>query len=311
MALLTAAALLPADPCVRPADVRYLMGVGDSMTIGWAQLGRPLEYRGRSFSAGGDPGVMTLPNLFRDLGNATVGGASLGTKPMGAGVCTGPQADAVCRLNAAVEGAAVGDVHSQLDYLESRMASLPQGEGEYKLLTLFVGLADAVFGGDPTPADRFRRCYASVLARLATWPRLVVNAVLLPPKIDAVARIVPRYPICRAADAIDHSRIANFSWTRAEEWAPAIRAYNQAILGAVADVTRDRAGRVAARRSLVDLVPTDALVEKVDCFHPNAALSAAMAINLWNDMLAPEKAAFDLHASPLVPRADACIRSSG
>ena len=71
------------------------------------------EYRGVSFSIGGDVGAITLPNLINSVkSGAELVGPSVGSlsKPQVKATCTGADVDHVCRLNAAVDGSDLQDL---------------------------------------------------------------------------------------------------------------------------------------------------------------------------------------------------------
>lgn len=67
---------------LHPQDVSVVLALGDSITAGFGMLGTQssllkdlLEYRGLSWSIGGDPDAVTLPNFLRHY-NPKVGGAN-------------------------------------------------------------------------------------------------------------------------------------------------------------------------------------------------------------------------------------------
>jgi hypothetical protein len=66
----------------RSQDIKVVMAMGDSMTAGFAIMGRSTialldEWRGLSGFVGGDPGAITLPNFFQHY-SPNVIGASVG-----------------------------------------------------------------------------------------------------------------------------------------------------------------------------------------------------------------------------------------
>ena len=277
---------------VYPRDIKHVMAIGESMTIGWAQLNLPLEFRGRSFSMGGDPKVTTMPNILEELANVTLNGKSHGTKPISRAQCDQRQFERVCGLNAALEGAGVSTAQAQLDYIQAHL----DDESGWKLITVFIGLADAVFGS--TPEEHFKEQFGAVLKRLSTWHNTFANVVLLPTQIAGVRDIIARHPVCRFANAVDHSRIANFSWTNSSTWNRRLAGYNRRIAEVASDVKDTPSFRLRTRHFFEDFRPNDSLVEKIDCFHPNAKLSAAMAVGLWNEMIRGSFS-WDLEATPV------------
>ena len=108
---------------VLPCHVGLTLAMGDSMTVGWATGGLPLEYRGWSFSGGrGSADQLTLPYLLTTIGRARCAGASEHRNlPNGWGasrVCEGEEARVSCKLNAAVDGAGSTNLDVQHVYLE-------------------------------------------------------------------------------------------------------------------------------------------------------------------------------------------------
>jgi phospholipase B1 len=66
----------------RSQDIKVVMAMGDSMTAGFAIMGRSTislldEWRGLSGFVGGDPGAITLPNFFQHYSPDVIG-ASVG-----------------------------------------------------------------------------------------------------------------------------------------------------------------------------------------------------------------------------------------
>lgn len=303
LALVPRGAFAGAPPRIRADEVDLILGLGDSMTVGWAQGGWPLEYRGRSFSAGGDPGVVTLPNLLRSLGGSReIRGMARGVawNTGRAGCAEDALAERVCKLNGAREGARMGDVHVQMDYLERRMDAVhPDWRARNKVATLLAGMADAVFCAEeegtaahgscaPTSEGAFRAAFASVVERIASsWGPVLLNVLLIPERLSAVETAIAEVPACRVVRALDHWRVANLSWTDVAEWDAAAQRYNAVLLDVAAT-----AAVVAIQPFLRRWVPTSADVEHVDCLHPDEGTSADMATTLWNSMVGTPKPAF-------------------
>ncbi|XP_039605816.1 phospholipase B1, membrane-associated [Polypterus senegalus] len=120
---------------LRPADVKVVAALGDSLTAGFgiraqnlAQLNK--EWRGLSWSIGGDDAldkVTTLPNILRRF-NSKLVGFSLGT---------GKEQS---HLNMAVSGAKAADVPAQARHLVQRLQESPVNfQEDWKLVTLFIG----------------------------------------------------------------------------------------------------------------------------------------------------------------------------
>jgi hypothetical protein len=139
---------------VRPTDVKAFLAMGDSITAAFAakeniKLDGIREFRGISWSIGGDDGAYTLPNYFaRVAGNphSPPLGASLGDQiPLEAVKIKGrpirdwdPRVD---QLNGAVSLAKVQDLDTQMDYLVAQAKKMKglDFENDWKVMTVFIG----------------------------------------------------------------------------------------------------------------------------------------------------------------------------
>ena len=126
---------------LRPTDVRVIGAIGDSMTAAlFAKVSgvlgllpsfidkHLLEYRGVSWSIGGDSGVTTLPNLIKRY-NPSLSGYS---------VKTGKEGTSNAAYNFAVSGAVASDLLGQAQLLVNRIRS-DNLENEWKVITVFIG----------------------------------------------------------------------------------------------------------------------------------------------------------------------------
>ena len=126
---------------LRPTDIRVIGAIGDSMTAAlFAKVSgvlcllpsfidkHLLEYRGVSWSIGGDSGVTTLPNLIKHY-NPSLSGYS---------VKTGKEGTSNAGYNFAVSGAVASDLLSQAQLLVNRIRS-DNLENEWKVITVFIG----------------------------------------------------------------------------------------------------------------------------------------------------------------------------
>ncbi|XP_060790814.1 phospholipase B1, membrane-associated [Neoarius graeffei] len=170
---------------LRPADIKVVAALGDSFTAGNGVgvnqnnlLGVLTEYRGLSWSIGGDEDlstVTTLANILRKF-NPSLTGFSTGT-----GRATTKQAF----LNQAVSGAKSQDLPSQTRALITRMASDSRidFQNDWKVITLFIGGNDLCeFCIDPVfySADNFMRNIREALDMLQQEvPRVLVNLMEL------------------------------------------------------------------------------------------------------------------------------------
>ncbi|XP_071007829.1 phospholipase B1, membrane-associated-like [Oncorhynchus clarkii lewisi] len=128
---------------LRPGDIKVVAAVGDSLTAGNGVgsgssvnnlLDVTTQYRGLSWSVGGDENlttVTTLPNILREF-NPSLTGFSVGK-----GKEHTPQAF----LNQAVAGGKAKDIPEQVRALVARMKndSLVNFQEDWKVITLFIG----------------------------------------------------------------------------------------------------------------------------------------------------------------------------
>jgi phospholipase B1 len=126
---------------LRPSDIRVVAAMGDSLTAGLGSIaknvdGLTIEYRGRSWSIGGDLDLnqlITLPNILKKF-NSKLTGFSTGsnvvfTENQNAG------------LNMAISGKEANNIPSQVDRLIRKMKTLRNIDfnRDWKLITLFIG----------------------------------------------------------------------------------------------------------------------------------------------------------------------------
>ncbi|KAF7690291.1 phospholipase B1, membrane-associated-like [Silurus meridionalis] len=124
---------------LRPADIRVVGAVGDSLTAGNGVASTNLvdvltQYRGLSWSIGGDGNLSTattLPNILRVF-NPDLTGFSVGT---------GKQNSKQAFLNQAVAGAKSSDMQRQVEALVQRMKTDNRINfySDWKVITMFIG----------------------------------------------------------------------------------------------------------------------------------------------------------------------------
>ncbi|XP_031958662.1 phospholipase B1, membrane-associated isoform X2 [Corvus moneduloides] len=126
---------------LKPADIRVIAGLGDSLTAGNGAGSKPhdvldvlTQYRGLSWSVGGNENistVTTLPNILREF-NPSLVGYSIGT---------GRENSNNAAFNQAVAGARADGVPEQVRKLVDLMKndSRINFQNDWKLITLFIG----------------------------------------------------------------------------------------------------------------------------------------------------------------------------
>ena len=167
---------------LRPTDVRVIGAIGDSMTAAlFAKVSgvlgllpglidkHSLEYRGVSWSIGGDSGVTTLPNLIKHY-NPSLSGYS---------VKTGKEGTSNAAYNFAVSGAVASDLLGQAQLLVNRIKS-DNLENEWKVITVFIGGNDlcAICEDEVKfSKENFYKHLVSAIDKLSELKKVFVNLV--------------------------------------------------------------------------------------------------------------------------------------
>ncbi|KAK3516533.1 hypothetical protein QTP70_021738 [Hemibagrus guttatus] len=166
---------------VRPADIRVVGAVGDSLTAGNGVASTTLvavlkQYRGLSWSIGGDNNlsvVTTLPNIMREF-NPELTGFSVGT---------GKQNTKQAFLNQAVAGAKSTDILGQVKELVKRMKTDDRINfySDWKVITMFIGGNDFCDScKEPlyySPENFLKRIQVALDYLHSEVPRAIVNLV--------------------------------------------------------------------------------------------------------------------------------------
>ena len=145
---------------LKPSDVEVVAAIGDSMTA---------EYRGVSWSIGGDEGATTLPNLIKHY-NPNLQGYS---------VKTGKEGTANTAYNFAVSGAVASDLLEQATHLVDRIKS-DNLNGKWKVVTLFIGGNDLCAMCEDTNTFSAENFYTHILAaiqKLTELDKVYINLV--------------------------------------------------------------------------------------------------------------------------------------
>ncbi|KAI6653171.1 Phospholipase B1, membrane-associated-like [Oopsacas minuta] len=185
--VLQISALSPANNVheLRPTDVGVVGAIGDSMTAAlFAKVSgvlgllpglldkHKLEYRGVSWSIGGDNGVTTLPNFIKNY-NPDLKGYSVGT---------GKEGTTNAAYNFAVSGAVASDLLGQAQLLVNRIKS-DNRDDEWKVITLFIGgndlcaICNSVADKVTYSADNFYNHIMKAINKLSELKKVFINLV--------------------------------------------------------------------------------------------------------------------------------------
>ncbi|KAI8914324.1 GDSL-like Lipase/Acylhydrolase-domain-containing protein [Gorgonomyces haynaldii] len=307
---------------VRADDIKVIGALGDSITAGYVAKGFSgsfglddlIEYRGVSYSVGGDKGVQTVGNYFAKYNSALVG-RSLGQNGLLGGAGANRNGDV------AVTGAVVGNVGNQVSNLVSYMkANSKDFKNDYKYITLFIGANDlCTYCNNLVSADTYEAQIRSTLESIRTQiPRVIVN-------IPQLFNVSGLYPVTANDANCKKQRSSFFVVTckcafdsgtagdnkRATMDNLAVQ-YNQRLVKIRNDyqaknyndfmMTTDPAsGTFSLVNAGISFLST------ADCFHPNTKAHALFATSVWNNLFKPydqKSPVFDLGAKIMCPTED-------
>ncbi|XP_061897397.1 phospholipase B1, membrane-associated-like [Entelurus aequoreus] len=290
---------------LRPADIKVVAAVGDSLTAGngvGAKSDNLLlvinEYRGLSWSIGGDENittVTTLPNILKEF-NPSLTGFS-----QGIGKADSPGAF----LNQAVAGATSGDVVKQVRALVARMKKDTRIDfhNDWKVITMFIGgndicdfCTDSVFFSPRNVAARIRRALDILHDEV---PRALVNLVEL---LDIIPLRnlhkdntlgCPTWFVRIVCPCVLKPRDGSVELQKVNEYS---RAYQHAMRELVDSGRYDTHDNFSVvlqpfyREVFLPTLPDgrpDRSYFSPDCFHLSQRAHTLMARALWNNMLEP------------------------
>lgn len=317
---------------LHPNDIKVIMTLGDSITAGFGIEGAKgglNEYRGLSWSIGGDNNATTLANFLQTY-NPNLQGPSLGSHLVE--ICYGPLCPpfqyrpAKDVLNSAQSGAMVEDlVNHEFDYLLKQLNSNPNinMEEDWKLLTILIGANDlcasCTFVKNFLDPDEFEAHLGTVLEKVRTnIPRVFVQIVELF-NLSQVYDLSLKTKICTDIHRVVFiecdclfSPGANQTRQQVDEYAQAYNAKSRALAAQYQKLNYPDFTVVTqpfGRNAMIKDMPTD-LLSTLDCFHPSLIAHEGMAIALWNGMLTPaaqKKTYFNLTDTPICPTKDTLI----
>ncbi|XP_044515532.1 phospholipase B1, membrane-associated [Gracilinanus agilis] len=290
---------------LKPADIQVVAAVGDSLTAGNGIGSKPddlpdviTQYRGLSYSAGGDASlesVTTLPNILREF-NMNLTGFAVGV---------GSADDANAFLNQAVPGAKAEGLKKQVQTLVQKMKTDPRidFQRDWKVVTLLIGtrdLCDYCTDSNLYSATNFSAHLQDALDFLhREVPRALVNLVDFMNPIILRQVVLGNQDKCPMTQA---SSLCNCLLTVREEspelarMKEVIKAYQTHIRELV------ESGRYDTREDFTivlqpfleevklafqqDGIP-DVSFFAPDCIHPNQKFHSQLSRALWNNMLQP------------------------
>lgn len=317
---------------LRPNNIKVVMALGDSITAAFGVMGNAgnlHEFRGKSWSIGGDINATTVPNFISTF-VPNLQGVALGSHLLE--YCSGPFClpyqyhPEVDHHNAAQSGGMIMNLpQHEMDYLLTQVYNNPAIDivNDWKLLTILIGANDicdtCLTNASYTGPDAFEKYLTDTLERVrSTLPRTFVN-LITGFNLSEVYYLGRKSLYCEA-----HQRV--FSWECG------------CIFDKNADATRlevdivtqqynERIFKIAARykalqypdfaivvqpffsKTKASEFPTSFL-STFDCFHPSLLAHQTMATALWNNMLTPtasKKTKIDFGDVPMCPTPDTLL----
>ncbi|KAI9279302.1 hypothetical protein BY458DRAFT_431822 [Sporodiniella umbellata] len=185
---------------LRPDDIKVIGALGDSITAGFGILGLnfsqpPLivgfntfnEYRGLSYSIGGDENAFTVPNYLKHYQPELKGQASGDHIGLFCSVnsCPGKYIPEKDQLSAALSGSLSVNLQHQLNYLIPEMQAI-QGvdmQNDWKMINIQIGSNDMCSScsdgyEDVTSPESFGKNVENAVERIiANVPKVLINLI--------------------------------------------------------------------------------------------------------------------------------------
>lgn len=285
-----------------PSDIKVVSAIGDSLTAGNGALAKTafgllIQYRGRSFSMGGDGNgrgwededVVSFPNLLRHFSKDMVGDS----------IYKGAHDSEYARFNHAIPGSTAYDLKAQAETLVKHLKSSPDVdfENDWKVITVFIGGNDLcdyhMKPGYYEPANYTRGIREALDVLHAQVPRAFVNLV---ETIDvSVLHDLSKGFMC----PLLHHFLCRYP--AKDEYSAEIRVVRDGYLRGQTSLVDS--GRYETRDDFIvvnqpfmrnSTYPTNADGKPdfaffgPDCFHFSAKGHATCGTSLWNNMMQPE-----------------------
>lgn len=286
-----------------PGDIKLVAGMGDSLTAGNGALAKTafgllIQYRGRSFSMGGDGDgrgwengdVVTFPNLLRHFSGNLEGDS----------IYKGSHDSEYARFNHAIPGSSAYDLKAQAETLVQHLKDAKDEvdfEKDWKVITIFIGGNDLcdyhMKPGLFEPANFSRGLQEALDVLHAEVPRAFVNVV---ETLDvSVLTDLSKGFMC----PLLHHFLCRYP--AKEAYSEEIRGVRDGYLRAIEHLAKS--GRYDTRDDFVvvnqpflrnssyplnaDGTPDFAFFAP-DCFHFSERGHGTAGTSLWNNMMQPE-----------------------
>lgn len=299
---------------LRPSDVNVVAAIGDSITAAFGAESRSVldlftEYRGVSWSGGGQDNYITyptMPNILKQF-NPRLYGYATGT---------GGPSSSEAVFNIAVSGAVAEDLPTQARTLVGLMSSSTQVNftSDWKVVTVWIGgndLCAACNEPDRYAPNMYEDHLLTTLSILQEIPRVYVNLVEI---LDITRLHELQMGLCDSF----HKTVCPCV-QRSDETRALVSSYAtqyQAISAAIGKMGRFQTDTFSVNvqpfyvNTQIPRLPDGALDRSYfapDCFHFSYKAHAVASVALWNNMLEPEgskQTAWELNQAPRCPTID-------
>ncbi|OAC98737.1 hypothetical protein MUCCIDRAFT_114978 [Mucor lusitanicus CBS 277.49] len=298
---------------LRMDDIKVVGALGDSITAGFGIMGfdttiNPIiaalnsynEYRGLSYSIGGDEDAFTIPNYVKHYQSSVTGyskGKHIG-EYCNADKCVAEYSPEDDQLNAAQSGAIAMNLDHELDYLIPQMKSMEgvDFENDWKMINIQIGSNDmcgACNGSymDEVTPDKFGGYVEAAVERIHdSIPKVLINLISTF-NVSELFPITEGQAYCRPKNN-DSSTIGNrksCSCGNSEEGLQKMfnltAAYNEKLHAIYEKYQQNKSDTFAVVYQPANLNITGFPLEffsNLDCFHPSLMGHQWVSKIVWN-----------------------------
>ncbi|CAO3671917.1 unnamed protein product [Rhizopus stolonifer] len=304
---------------LRADDVKVMGALGDSITAGFGILGLNLsqpplivafnsfnEYRGLSYSIGGDENAFTVPNYIKHY-QPELKGQSFGDHIglyCSVSSCPGRYIPEKDQLNAALSGSLSINLQHQLDYLIPEMKAM-QGidmQNDWKMINIQIGSNDmcsACADGyeNITSPDSFANNVDAAIERIRTnIPNVLVNLIGTF-NVSQIFPVTAGQSYCRPQNN-DTSTIGNRRECTCgsapgglEKMDNLVVEYNKRLYEIYQKHQQNKSDSFAVVYQKSNLNMTSFPIEffsNIDCFHPGIVGHEWVSKIVWNQLFSPQ-----------------------
>ncbi|CAO3679287.1 hypothetical protein G6F70_005299 [Rhizopus microsporus] len=304
---------------LRPDDIKVIGALGDSITAGFGIMGINLsqppslaafnalnEYRGLSYSIGGDEGALTVPNYVKHY-QPNLKGYSIDSHIAlycSVHSCPGRYIPEKDRLNAALSGSLSINLQHQLDYLIPEMHNIAgiDFQNDWKMINIQIGSNDMCSSCDSrymniTTPDQFASHMDAAIERIVTnVPRVLVN-VIGAFNVSQLFPVTAGQAYCRPTHN-DTSTIGNRRECTCGSTPDGLKhmdylavEYNKRLFGIYQKYQQNKNDSFAVVYQHSNLNMTSFPINffsNIDCFHPGLVGHQWVSKIVWNELFQPQ-----------------------